>query len=208
MSESILVVDDSADNRELTQILLEFDGFEVRLAEDATQALSLLKSYRPSLILMDVQFPGKGGLEVAPPFAAGSLLAGCAHCGAVGIRHGRREGERPGGGLRRLHHQADRHPNLCQHRPAISGTGRAGPSRFWGICLTRVARVLWSDDRVGRPRPRPAPWPACPQADAGVRRGPGGSPHQADARAITCERVPWFMSAAGSPSTQAGRMTL
>ena len=64
MSESILVVDDSADNRELTQILLEFDGFEVRLAEDATQALSLLKSYRPSLILMDVQLPGADGFEL------------------------------------------------------------------------------------------------------------------------------------------------
>src|ERR1700730_523259 len=64
MSESILVVDDNADNRDLTQILLESEGFEVRMAEDAAQALGMLGSYRPNLILMDVQLPGMDGLEL------------------------------------------------------------------------------------------------------------------------------------------------
>ena len=35
-------------------------------------------------------------------------------------------------------------------------------------------RVLWG----GRPRPRPTPWSAPLLADEGVRRGPGGPPHQ------------------------------
>lgn len=64
MSRSILVVDDSADNRELAALLLECEGFEVRLAEDAAQALSTLQDYRPELILMDVQLPGMDGLEL------------------------------------------------------------------------------------------------------------------------------------------------
>ena len=64
MGESILVVDDSVDNRDLTQILLESEGFEVRMAEDAMQALGLLRTYRPKLILMDVQLPGMDGLEL------------------------------------------------------------------------------------------------------------------------------------------------
>ena len=64
MSESILVVDDNADNRDLTQILLESEGFEVRMAEDAAQALGMLGTYRPNLILMDVQLPGMDGLEL------------------------------------------------------------------------------------------------------------------------------------------------
>jgi two-component system cell cycle response regulator DivK len=64
MSELILVVDDNADNRDLTRILLECDGFEVRTAEDATQALLVLGTCRPSLILMDVQLPGMDGLEL------------------------------------------------------------------------------------------------------------------------------------------------
>jgi CheY-like chemotaxis protein len=64
MAESILVVDDNLDNRDLTQILLECEGFEVRLAEDATQALCMLETYGPKLILMDVQLPGMDGLEL------------------------------------------------------------------------------------------------------------------------------------------------
>ncbi len=64
MSESILVVDDNLDNLDLTQILLECDGFQVRRAEDAVQALHQLEDYRPNLILMDVQLPGMDGLEL------------------------------------------------------------------------------------------------------------------------------------------------
>ncbi len=64
MGESILVVDDNQDNRDLTQILLEFEGFEVRTVVDAAQALSVLGEYHPELILMDVQLPGMDGLEL------------------------------------------------------------------------------------------------------------------------------------------------
>jgi len=64
MNESILIVDDNIDNLELTQILLESEGFEVRLAEDAETALNALQTYRPQLILMDIQLPGTDGLEL------------------------------------------------------------------------------------------------------------------------------------------------
>jgi len=63
-ANSILVVDDTADNLVLTRFLLELEGFEVRTAEDAAQTLEVLSSYRPQLILMDVQLPGTDGLEV------------------------------------------------------------------------------------------------------------------------------------------------
>ena len=63
-AESILIVDDNIDNLELTQILLESEGFEVRVAEDAGQALDRLRTYQPKLILMDVQLPGMDGLEL------------------------------------------------------------------------------------------------------------------------------------------------
>jgi CheY-like chemotaxis protein len=62
--EPILIVDDSSDNRELTQILLDAEGFETKTAADAVQALWILKIYRPALILMDIQLPGIGGLEL------------------------------------------------------------------------------------------------------------------------------------------------
>ena len=64
MAELILVVDDSLDNLQLTQILLECEGFEVRLAEDAEQALEVLERCRPRLILVDIQLPGMDGLTL------------------------------------------------------------------------------------------------------------------------------------------------
>ena len=64
MNESILIVDDNIDNLDLTQILLESEGFDVRVAEDAENALKVLETYRPRLILMDIQLPGMDGLEL------------------------------------------------------------------------------------------------------------------------------------------------
>ena len=64
MNHSVLVVDDSADNRDLTKILLECEGFEVHLAADATEAVVALRDWRPHLILMDIQLPGTDGLEL------------------------------------------------------------------------------------------------------------------------------------------------
>ena len=63
-NEAILLVDDSPDNLILTQFLLESEGFEVCTAEDAEKALKVLTTYRPGLILMDVQLPGMDGLQL------------------------------------------------------------------------------------------------------------------------------------------------
>ena len=63
-SQPILIVDDNIDNLMLTQILLESEGFQVRMAEDAPQALDQLRTCRPKLILMDIQLPGMDGLEL------------------------------------------------------------------------------------------------------------------------------------------------
>jgi len=62
--EQILIVDDNVDNLKLTRLLLECEGYTVRTAEDAEQALALLRTYTPALILMDIQLPGMDGLEL------------------------------------------------------------------------------------------------------------------------------------------------
>lgn len=62
--ERILIVDDNTANLKLTRILLETHGYEVRVAPDAEQAQKLLESFRPRLILMDIQLPGMDGLEL------------------------------------------------------------------------------------------------------------------------------------------------
>lgn len=75
-SERILIVDDSLDNLRLTQLLLECEGYEVRMAEDAEQALGVLQGYRPELILMDIQLPGMDGLELTRRLRTMPELAG------------------------------------------------------------------------------------------------------------------------------------
>jgi CheY-like chemotaxis protein len=62
--ESILIVDDNAQNLKLARVLLTGEGFNVRTAVDAEDALRVLESFKPSLILMDIQLPGMDGLEL------------------------------------------------------------------------------------------------------------------------------------------------
>lgn len=64
MSHSILVVEDNALNLELARLILEVNGYEVLPALDAEECLAVLAARRPDLILMDVQLPGKDGLQL------------------------------------------------------------------------------------------------------------------------------------------------
>lgn len=64
MNQSILLVDDSLPNLKLTRFLLMEDGFEVRTAENAEQALLALETRVPDMILMDIQMPGMDGLAL------------------------------------------------------------------------------------------------------------------------------------------------
>ena len=48
----------------LTRLLLAREGYDVRTAESAEEALSALDQFRPKLILTDVQLPGIDGLEM------------------------------------------------------------------------------------------------------------------------------------------------
>jgi CheY-like chemotaxis protein len=60
----ILVVDDNLTNRKLVSFLLGSRGYQVRTVGDASEALEVLSSFRPRLILMDLQLPGMDGLEL------------------------------------------------------------------------------------------------------------------------------------------------
>ncbi len=63
-SEPILIVDDNAQNLKLAKVILLGEGYEVRTAVDAESALSVLESFTPRLILLDVQLPGMDGLAL------------------------------------------------------------------------------------------------------------------------------------------------
>ncbi len=60
----ILVVDDNATNLKLAGDLLEFEGYTVLRARDATEVQQILEGVQPALILMDIQMPGMDGLTL------------------------------------------------------------------------------------------------------------------------------------------------
>lgn len=60
----VLVVEDVELNREVAQGLLLREGHRVSLAEDASPALQQCQTTRFDLILLDVQLPGMGGVEL------------------------------------------------------------------------------------------------------------------------------------------------
>jgi CheY-like chemotaxis protein len=60
----ILIVDDNPQNLKLARILLTGEGYDVRTAIDAEQALDVLASFAPRLILMDLQLPTMDGLTL------------------------------------------------------------------------------------------------------------------------------------------------
>ena len=62
--ERILVVDDNDFNLELMRDMLEGEGYRVRVAMDANDAISVLHDFRPRLIFMDIQLPGMDGLTL------------------------------------------------------------------------------------------------------------------------------------------------
>ncbi|MFJ3075971.1 ATP-binding protein [Pseudomonas sp. NPDC087029] len=68
----ILVVEDVALNREVVRGLLERDGHQVWLAEDAEQGLQLCAQRRFDLLLLDVHLPGSSGVELCRQVRAGA----------------------------------------------------------------------------------------------------------------------------------------
>lgn len=64
MQNTILVVDDNPANLKLLRVLLTSDGYDVVTASDAENALALIQTSVPRLILMDVQLPHMDGLAL------------------------------------------------------------------------------------------------------------------------------------------------
>ncbi len=63
MAKKILIADDNALTREIMHRRLEREGFDVVVASTGKEALSMARSERPSLILMDMSMPMMNGWD-------------------------------------------------------------------------------------------------------------------------------------------------
>ncbi|MGE4271389.1 MAG: response regulator [Desulfitobacterium sp.] len=60
----ILVVDDDELIQELLKFNLEKEGYQVLMASDGSEALSVVEEKVPDLVILDIMLPGMSGLEV------------------------------------------------------------------------------------------------------------------------------------------------
>ena len=61
--KKILIVDDSATDRQFLTEMLSKKGFKVATAESAEDAMLKVKQSRPDLVLMDIVLPGQNGFQ-------------------------------------------------------------------------------------------------------------------------------------------------
>jgi CheY-like chemotaxis protein len=73
---TILVVDDQADNREMLSTLLSQEGYRTLTAAGGMEAMDLIASHHPQLILLDVSMPDMDGYAVASLLKADPKTAG------------------------------------------------------------------------------------------------------------------------------------
>ncbi len=145
-SIQILVVEDNDMQSKLVSFLLEEAGHTVQVAESAEKALELLQSFLPDLILMDLQLPGKDGLELTrelrlnPVLGATPIIALTAYTDPTELARAREAG--CNGNIAK---PIDTATFARQVREYLSGTTEvAGKLRGTAaICWRRSETVFW-----------------------------------------------------------------
>jgi two-component system nitrogen regulation response regulator NtrX len=73
-SKRILVVDDEVGIRELLHDILQDEGYQVELAENAAAARAIRLHERPDIVLLDIWMPDCDGISLLKEWAGGGLL--------------------------------------------------------------------------------------------------------------------------------------
>ncbi|RZL96202.1 MAG: response regulator [Variovorax sp.] len=76
MTYKVLIADDEPNIVVSLEFLMKREGYEVSIARDGQQALDLIWSLRPDLVLLDVMMPFKSGFDVLQAVRADEAIAG------------------------------------------------------------------------------------------------------------------------------------
>jgi DNA-binding response OmpR family regulator len=75
MAYKVLIADDEPNIVISLEFLMKREGHEVSIARDGQQALELIRSLHPDLVLLDVMMPFKYGLEILQAVRADEEIA-------------------------------------------------------------------------------------------------------------------------------------
>lgn len=78
--ESILIIDDEDDIREILQYNLQKDGFKVYQASNGMGGIKIAQDKVPDLVLLDVMMPGMDGIEVCEELRANATTKNIRIC--------------------------------------------------------------------------------------------------------------------------------
>lgn len=74
MAKTVMIVEDNELNMKLFHDLLEAQGYRTVETRSGVEVLDLARRHRPDLIIMDIQLPGKSGLEITRDLKADAEL--------------------------------------------------------------------------------------------------------------------------------------
>ncbi|MBL6930734.1 MAG: response regulator [Rhodospirillales bacterium] len=74
MTKTILIVEDNALNMKLFDQLLQANGYDTIQSIDGGDVWEIVKERSPDLIIMDIQLPGRSGLEITRDLKADEEL--------------------------------------------------------------------------------------------------------------------------------------
>ena len=72
----VLIADDEPNIVISLEFLMKREGYQVLVARDGEQALSMIRAERPALVLLDVMMPGRSGFEVCQSVRTDEAFAG------------------------------------------------------------------------------------------------------------------------------------
>lgn len=153
--DTILVVDDDHDIRNLLGDFLKQHGFSILLAKDGDEMQSMMSRYSPDLIVLDVMMPGKDGLSLCRELRATSNIpiimltaAGEAVDRIVGLEMGADDYLCKPFNPRELLARVKAILRRAQNIGSEKGQQEQGSFEFVGWTLDRGARRLLSPDML------------------------------------------------------------